>query len=158
MRSGQREAVVVLLHLLDGDIPSPDRVALLAVCAELALMNVGVAILAALANVSEDGLDVALRAGYGLMHSPQGITRLIVVKFGDSADRLPSAGCVAILTWGIQVAVRTVRSCVGLRLDVSRMAGKRKQQHCHQIEYGAGRRHGSPLARNPTKQVRTGIG
>jgi hypothetical protein len=31
VRSGEREAIVVFLHLLDRDLPSPDRVALFAV-------------------------------------------------------------------------------------------------------------------------------
>ena len=32
VRSGEREAIVMLLHLLDRDLPSPDCVALFAVC------------------------------------------------------------------------------------------------------------------------------
>ena len=32
VRSRERKAIVVLLHLLNRDLPSPDRVALFAVC------------------------------------------------------------------------------------------------------------------------------
>jgi hypothetical protein len=43
----QREAIVVLLNVLNRDLPSPHSVALLAVGAQLPLVNVGMAILAA---------------------------------------------------------------------------------------------------------------
>ena len=45
--AGQREAIVVLLNVLDPDLPSPHGVALLAVGPQLPLVNVGMAILAA---------------------------------------------------------------------------------------------------------------
>jgi len=64
MRSGQGEAVVVLLDLLDGDLPSANRVALLAIRSQLPLVNVGMAILAALPHVGENRFHVALDAGY----------------------------------------------------------------------------------------------
>jgi hypothetical protein len=69
MRSKERESVVVLLHLLNRDLPSPHGVALLAVCSHLPLMNVGVAILAGFSDAGKDRLHVALCAGYGSMHS-----------------------------------------------------------------------------------------
>ena len=47
----QRESVVVLLNVLNRDLPSPDCVALLAVGAQLPLVNIGMAILATLTNV-----------------------------------------------------------------------------------------------------------
>ena len=64
MRTGEWEAIVVLLNLLDRHLPSPDRVALFAVRSELALVNVRMAILAALADAGEHRLDVALHAGH----------------------------------------------------------------------------------------------
>ena len=63
MRSRQRKAVVVLLYLLDRDLPSAHRVALLAIGTELALVDVGMAILAALPHIRENKFYVALRAG-----------------------------------------------------------------------------------------------
>jgi len=47
----QREAVVVLLDIFDGNLPSPNRMALLAVSSQLAPMNIRVAVLATLAGV-----------------------------------------------------------------------------------------------------------
>jgi len=58
----QRKAVGVLLDILNRDLPSADGMALFAVRSELALMNVGMAILTALPHIREDRLYVALRA------------------------------------------------------------------------------------------------
>jgi hypothetical protein len=46
MGSRQRKSVVMLLHVLNRNLPSPNCVALLAVRTQLALVNIGVAILA----------------------------------------------------------------------------------------------------------------
>src|SRR6185437_13657552 len=59
MRSHQREAVLVVLDLLYRDLPSLHRVALLAVGAELAFVNVGVAVSALVRNIAEHQLGVA---------------------------------------------------------------------------------------------------
>jgi hypothetical protein len=45
--AGQRESIVVLLNVFNRDLPSPHCVALLAVGAQLPLVNIGMAILAA---------------------------------------------------------------------------------------------------------------
>lgn len=69
MRSRKREAVVVLLHLLNGDLPSADGMTLFAIRSELALMDVGVAVLATLSDVRKNRLCVALDARDRGMHS-----------------------------------------------------------------------------------------
>jgi len=55
----QREAIEMLADRLDCDAPSVNRVAILAVCAELAPMDVGMAGGAFLAGLCEDFTDVA---------------------------------------------------------------------------------------------------
>ena len=69
VRAKQRESVVVLLHLLNRDLPSAHSVALFAVRAHLPLVNVGMAVLAGFADAGKDRLHVALCAGDGSMHS-----------------------------------------------------------------------------------------
>jgi hypothetical protein len=69
VRSQQRKTILVIFHLLDGDIPALNGVALRAVRAHFSLVNVSVAILAILANVREDRLDVALRALHFFVHA-----------------------------------------------------------------------------------------
>ena len=113
--SGQRKTVIVLLHLLNRDLPSPYCVALLAVRTQLPLVNVGVAILAALPDVREHGLYVALHAGDRLMHTAQGISGLIVIELWNGADRPPRTCRVAVLAGNVQIAVRTVCTSGGLR-------------------------------------------
>ena len=96
--SGQRKAVIVLLHLLDGNIPPAHGVTLLTIGAELALVNVGMAILAALADVGEDRLGVALGAGHGLMQAAKRIMRLVVIELRNGANDFPALRGMAVLT------------------------------------------------------------
>ena len=69
MRSSKRKAVVVLLDLLDRDLPSTHGVALFAIGSELALVDVGVAVLATLSHVRKYRLCVALDARDSGVHS-----------------------------------------------------------------------------------------
>ena len=94
----QRESIVVLLDVFVCDLPSTDGVALFAISSQLAPVNVGVTILAALSDIGENHLHVTLRAGDRGVHSTQRISRLIVIKFGDCPNRLPSTCRVAVLT------------------------------------------------------------
>jgi len=98
VRPSQRKSVVMLLYVLNGDLPSTDGVTLLAVRAQLPLVNVGVAILAALSNVSENRPDVTFSATHRLMHAAQRIFCLVVIEFRNSSDRFPCARRVAVLT------------------------------------------------------------
>jgi len=123
--SGEREAVVVILDLLYRNVPSPHRVALLAVGSQLPPVNIGVAILAACADIVEDHLDVTLGAGYRRVHAAKGIAGLIVIEFWDGADRLPSTSGVAILTRNGQIAVRAMRAR-RLRRHACRSSGQRQ--------------------------------
>lgn len=89
VRSSQREAVVMLLNVLNRDLPSTDGVALLTVRSQLALVNVGVTVLATLSNVGENRPDVTFRAVHGLVHAAQRIFRLVVIEFRNAADWFP---------------------------------------------------------------------
>lgn len=91
VRADQREAIQVLVDLLHGNVPALYGVALLAVGAHLALVNIRVAVCAFLAHVCEHGLDVALGTGHSFVHAAQGIFRGVVVEFRDRSDRLPAA-------------------------------------------------------------------
>ena len=71
MRPSEREAVVMLLNLLDRNLPASNGVALLAAGPQLAPVNIRVAILAALADIGEDGLNVALSARHRGVHTAQ---------------------------------------------------------------------------------------
>lgn len=106
VRTEEREAVLVVFQLLHGNIPALHRMALRAVRAHFSLMHVGVAVLAILSDVRENWLDVALRALHLLVHAPQGISCLVVVKLRHRADGAPGCGCVTIFTRDCEGAVR----------------------------------------------------
>lgn len=129
--SHQGKAVLVLVDLLGGNLPALYAVALLAAGAELALVNIGMAIGALVTYVCEYGFDVALGTGDSLMQPTQRVPGLIVVKFGRVSDGLPSAEGVAILTGDTEGAVRTSGIGVGLRLPSRRHGEHEKQEPDH---------------------------
>jgi hypothetical protein len=101
----KRKAILVIFDLLRGEIPSFDGMALRAIGAHLAAVNVSVAISAVFADVREDRFDVALNAFHLFVHAAERILGFGVVEFGDSADRAPSRGSVAIFARDVDGAV-----------------------------------------------------
>ena len=122
--AGQWKAVVVLLYISNRNLPAANRVALLAICSQLALVNVGMAILAVFSDVGENGPGVALGTRNRLVQATQRILRLIVIEFRNRANRPPRIGCVAILAGNVEIAMRTVRPSSSLRADYTRTSGK----------------------------------
>jgi len=90
VRAEQRKAVEVVLNRLIGYLPSKGCVALRAIGSHLRAVNVRMAIGAIFSNVRKYRLRVAARAGYFRVHSPQRISRCVVIEFGDSANRGPA--------------------------------------------------------------------
>ena len=91
MGPDQREAIQMLIDLLDRNIPALDGVTLLAVGAHLGLVNVRMALPALRSDIRENRLGMALRAGNTLVHAAQRILGGVVIKFRNGADRLPTA-------------------------------------------------------------------
>lgn len=131
----------MLLHLLNRDLPSANGMTLFAVRPQLTPVNICVAILASLADIGEEGLDVALRATNGSVHATKRIPCLIVIEFGDGANRFPCARRVTVLTGDVQVPVRTVGRGRHLRAQISRDGGKCKQQDSNCLEYAPKPQH-----------------
>jgi hypothetical protein len=107
VRAKEREAILVILDLGDGNLPSENGVALRAVGAEFAAVNVRVAIGAGFAHVSKDGSGMTFHAFDFFVHAPKWVSGLDVVKFRNGADRPPGCGCVAIFARNGQRTVRT---------------------------------------------------
>lgn len=128
VRADQWEAVQVLIDLLDRNIPSLDGMALLAVCPHLPLVDVGVAVGALRTHIAEDRLGMALRAAHAFMHAAQRILRGVVIEFRNSADRLPAATGVTVLTRNAEASVRTSRCRGRLRLPTGQFAAARKNR------------------------------
>ena len=135
MCADQREAIVVLLHLLHGYLPSSNCVTLLAIRSHLPFVNIGMAVLAALSDARKDGPHVALCTSHECVHTAQRILRLIVIKFRDRADRLPRIRCMAVLAGDIQVPVRAMSSAEALSPCAYRHCGECQQKNRDRSEY-----------------------
>ena len=98
MRADERKPILVILNVSVGDLPALHGMATFAISAELATMDVGVAIGAMGTYILEDESRVALGAAYVLVHSPQWIAGVVVIELGDGADRLPTRKRVTVLT------------------------------------------------------------
>jgi len=125
----KREAILVILDLLNGIVPTKNGVALRAVRAHFALVNIGVAILTIFANICEYRFYVALRALHLLMHAAQGVVRFVVIEFRNGTDGAPTRGGMAILAGDGE---RSVRTASGLPLRCasgSARCRRREQQH-----------------------------
>jgi hypothetical protein len=97
----------VIFHLLDGDIPALNGMALGAVRAHFSLVDVSMAILAILTDVGKDWLAVALRALHLFVHAAKRILGLVVVELRHGADGTPTRGAVTVLTRNCKWPVRT---------------------------------------------------
>lgn len=116
MRTHQGKAILVLVDLLHRDLPSLYCMALVAGCAELALVNIGMAVGALLAHIGEHRPGVALGATDPLVHAAQRKSGLAVVELRDIADRLPPAQGVTVLAGDVQRPVRALRTGVACPL------------------------------------------
>lgn len=133
--AGQRETVVVILNILVRHLPSPHGVALFAIGAQLAAMNVRVTILAVQSDVGEDHLHVTLRARDRSVHATERVFGLIVIKLWNRANGLPCTRSVAVLTGNRQIAMRTMRAPRSLRSRTFRKCEKRKNQNKYEFRF-----------------------
>lgn len=106
----KREAILVIFHLLDSGIPAANRMTLLAIGAEFPPVNVCMAIGAGLANISENRLDVALRAFHFFVHAAQWVISTVVIKLWIGANRTPTARRVAIFARDCKRSMRAARA------------------------------------------------
>lgn len=128
MGAQEREAIDVILELLRFDVPAVYGVALLAIGSELAAVDIRVTISAVLADIGEDGVDVAFAAFHFLVHAAQGVMGLVVIEFDDRANGPPTRGGVAILARDVQIAMGAAR-CLFLR-NCSGSSVRRRRYSC----------------------------
>lgn len=107
VRAKQREAILVILDLLRGNVPTLYCVTLLTIRAHLAPMNICVAVGAVLPNVRKNRLKVAVDARNFLVHATQRIVRLVVIELRHGANRTPSGRGVTVFA---RNGKRTVRA------------------------------------------------
>jgi hypothetical protein len=123
----ERKTVHVLVDLLDRNVPTFHRVALLAVRAHLGFVNVRMALAALCSDIREHRLGVALRARNPFVHSAQRIFCGVVIELRNGANRFPSAERVTVLTRNAEASVRTPRIRRRLRLRRWHAARQRRE-------------------------------
>lgn len=136
VRAEQRKPVLVLLQLLGAKIPPLHGVTLLAIRAELAAVNIRMAICATSAHIFEYGTCMALRASDLLVHATQGVARSVVIELRNATDRLPTCICMAVFARDADRSVR-IPTVLFLRLGPRRLLPDTdtKQQPEEQREY-----------------------
>ena len=115
-------------------------------------MDVGVAVGALGADVSEYRLGVALLTGDAFVQSAQRKFCSVVVELGDCADGFPAGNRMAVLTGDIQVAVRAARCGIRLRLPILRSAHRQQCQHGDQVHKKRGPQSAPTLRGFPFSQ------
>ena len=126
MSADEREAVEMGLDRAHCDSPAVDRVTVLAFRAELAAVQVRMAIRALLADVSEDFLHVALGASNRRVGPAQRKARFTaVVEFRSRTRRLPARRGMTVLAGQFQGTVRIACASLSRSLGVQEPAAKR---------------------------------
>lgn len=108
VRPNQREAVLVLIDVVDGDLPPGIAVARVALRGVPTPVDIGVAILALVVRLGKDQVSVAIRAADFRVQPAQRKSCLAVIKLGNRSNRRPSLRRVAILARDIQLSVWAV--------------------------------------------------
>ncbi len=126
MGPNQRKAVLVLLYVLDRNLPAFHRVASFALRSHLSAMDVGMAVRAFLPDIGKYKFYVALCARDFGMHSAQRVRSLAVIEIWYGTDRLPAHAGMAALAGNIERAVGTARGGAVLR---RLLPGKCQRRH-----------------------------
>ena len=90
MRADEREAILMVTNRGYGNLPAFDGVAGFTIRAELAAVNVGMAIRTFLPHIRKNEFHMALGALHIFVHAAQRVAGPVVVKFRDTADGLPA--------------------------------------------------------------------
>ena len=116
VRAEQRETIPMVLNGACVYAPTQNRMTVLALCAELALVEIGVAVRATRAGFGKDFRYVARITRYILVHAAKlEVGFGIVIEFGLGTKRRPTGGSVTILTWQrkLPMWVRYINLCYG---------------------------------------------
>lgn len=104
--ANQREAILMIADLADGNMPALHRVATCAIRSKLTTMNIRVTVRALRSNLFEDQIGMALRTGNLGVHAAQRIAGQIVIKFRIRADWFPACVGMAVLARNCNWAMR----------------------------------------------------
>jgi len=72
---------------------------------------------------------VALRTGHILVKSAQRVVGLVVIEFGNGANRFPALGGVTVLTGNAQIAMWAMRAGGALARPARKRAEEKEQEN-----------------------------
>lgn len=107
MRSYQRKPIHVPVNIPSDLIPAAYGMALLAVAAHLAPMNVCMAIGALFSHMGKNQIDMTAPAGEPRVHPLKGELCLAVIEIRGRPDRGPARHCMAVLALDFHASMRT---------------------------------------------------
>lgn len=107
MSTEQRKTILVLLDLVDGNLPAINRVTLRAIGAKFSQVNIRMAIGAVLPDVGEDRLRMAFQTANFLVLPTQRISGFVVIEFQHRSYRTPGRRGVTVFARNRQRSVRT---------------------------------------------------
>jgi hypothetical protein len=130
VRPKEGKAILMLSYRLHRYTPAANRVAGIALAAELPFVNVGVAVGALRADVAEDQFGVTTTAADRHMESAEWKAGFHMVKVGDRPDRFPAGRSVTVLAGDGQRAVGTSGAAShGLRISRPNRGRQQEQEN-----------------------------
>jgi len=108
VRPNQREAILMLIDVVNGNLPSGIAMACIALRRILPSMNVRVAVLALVDRLREYEIGVAIHAADFRVQPAERKSRLAMIKLRHRANRLPALRCVTVFARDVQGSVRTM--------------------------------------------------
>jgi hypothetical protein len=127
MRPDQRETVLMLIDVVDRNLPPGVAMAEIALGAVLSAMDIRVAVLTLIADFREHEVAMAILATNALVHPTEGETGLAMFELQNVTKRLPPLRGMAILAGYLQCTVRTfLRARFRLRFRGRRQADLEK--------------------------------
>ena len=108
MRANQREAILVLVDVMDGNLPSIAVMAQLTFRTVFASMQIGVAVLALVGSIGEFEIVMAVAACHGGVTSAKRKAGARMVKLDLALDHLPIRSGVTRGAWHIELPVWTL--------------------------------------------------
>ena len=129
VRSNQREAVLVLIDVVNGNLPTIGVVAEVALGAILAAMQIGVAVLALDGGVAEIEVLVAVGALHFGVPATQRKLGFRMVEFKFGAQRLPALCVVTLLASDLElVTVRALKRSIERDVLTERNTSREKAE------------------------------
>src|SRR5215469_2391787 len=111
VRADQGKAILMLIDVMNRDLPPIGVMAELTFGSVLASMKVGVAVLTLVGRIGKFEIGMAVTACHSGVAPTKGKASLPVIKLDLSLNYLPIRGCVAGNTRHVEFAVRTLRTC-----------------------------------------------